>query len=279
MLAFAALASCSPASQPNALPSPDYEEFVAGVEPELAASCGFLTCHGAPLRPFRLYSPASSRLRPNVPAEELIDEEHRANYDRTRVWLAPTAAELPDLLRKPLQRGAGGAEHAGVDRFGQNVYAGREDPRWQLLLAWAEGKTMPAADGRVDAGEPGDGGAPTCAGCAVRFADVSRFINPQSCGDGASCHKADSDAGCGYPNLPAYTRDDLLASGCPDLAGRRRPEVTPCASYDWAPGDPPAFVASVKNRLFYYATKDHSAKFGPSNPAVLQQWIQCGALP
>ena len=42
-----------------------------------------------------------------------------------------------------------GADHAGVDAWGRNVYATREDPAYQALLRWVNA---------TDTGD--DGGAP-----------------------------------------------------------------------------------------------------------------------
>jgi hypothetical protein len=52
------------------------------------------------------------------------------------------AAHTPEdslFLRKPLELSAGGAAHAGRDHFGRNLFADKEDDRWQAMFAWASG--------------------------------------------------------------------------------------------------------------------------------------------
>ena len=47
------------------------------------------------------------------------------------------------LLRKPLEAQAGGQGHKGVDDLGRNVFASKQDPGWQLLLAWSKTRGAP----------------------------------------------------------------------------------------------------------------------------------------
>jgi len=41
------------------------------------------------------------------------------------------------LLRKPLDLGAGGQGHEGIDALGRNVYASKADPGYAAIEAWA----------------------------------------------------------------------------------------------------------------------------------------------
>jgi hypothetical protein len=66
------------------------------------------------------------------------DAEIEATMERARSMLV--AAARPEdslLLRKPLELSAGGAAHMGRDRFGRNLFATTDDPRYRALLTWA----------------------------------------------------------------------------------------------------------------------------------------------
>jgi hypothetical protein len=254
------------------IPALDYAAFTAQVEPELLGSCGYSNCHGAKDRPMRLYSPAGNRVRKGLPAQDgLTEEEHRANFDRVRSYAATTSADLPDLLRKPLQLEAGGAGHTGVDRFGKNVYGSKDDPRWRLLEAWVQGRLLPPDAGMpVDDGGPpldadgGIDGGPTCQqqlpyGFA---ATVGQIVNTATCSDSA-CHTqaniAAGDAGCFDPT----SCQSILLSGC---NGSRT--VRPCNPF--------------ASKLYRYTGvapfyKSHQGKLVPQHAAVIGAWIDAGA--
>lgn len=256
-----ALFPCAEPPAPTQFPAPEYGCFVNAVEPELLASCAFAGCHGKAERPMRLYSPAANRIGPNVPPDGLTEDEHRANYDRVRAYAARTSAELPDLLRKPLQLEAGGGGHGGVDPFGRNVYASKDDPRWQILRAWVEGDA--GTCGGPDAGAGDDGGVPVrCVPSVYSYAaNIAPIVNPTRCSDSA-CHTAQNvqtgDAGCFLPDSCAT----VLASGC----GTRR-SVLPC--------DFP------RSKLYLYTGvlpyKAHQGKLTSTHRQAIADWIDAGA--
>ncbi len=138
---------------PGALPpQADRQVFEAEVFPLLARDCAFPACHGNRDRFFRIY-----RLNGGpraVDAElgldtELTGAELEENYNRAVSMLAgaPTV-EKSLLLCKPLEVSAGGCGHEGVDRESRNVYATKEDPRYQTLLRWAQAaRDAPALEG------------------------------------------------------------------------------------------------------------------------------------
>jgi hypothetical protein len=259
MLALLGFVCASP-PPPTQVPVLDYDCFVT----ELLASCGFSNCHGAADRPMRLFSPAGNRLRPNLPTTELTEEEHLANYHRVRGYAAPTSAELPDLLRKPLQTEAGGSGHDGEDAFGRNVYASKEDPRWQLVSSWVSGDVGPCArEEPPDGGTPEDGGVtPTCTPGTYSYqANIAPIVNPQRCSD-SSCHTPQNvstgDAGCFLPD----SCQTVLAGGC----GSRR-SVLPC---------------DVQHSKLYLYTgvppyKAHQGKLSSAHRQSISDWIDAGA--
>jgi hypothetical protein len=250
------------------VPALDRQAFEQYVEPELMGSCGFSRCHGAEGRPLRIFALAGTRVSPSLSSNNpLTPEEHLANYQRAVSLAAATAAELPDLLRKPLQLEAGGSGHGGVDRFGQNVFASREDPRWTLLDDWVHGRLVADAgeDGGADAGS-GDGGRPPfCAPAAGPSftATIAPIVNPTRCGD-TGCHVPGThwpDAGCFDPGSCGGIR----TSGCqaPALL-----TVEPCNLFD--------------SRLYRYTGvppfyKSHQARLLPQHAAAIAAWIDGGA--
>lgn len=122
---------------------PDRARFEAEVLPILARDCAFPTCHGRPERFLRLYVPGRTRLDPATPAgAPPTQAELDADYERARGMLQPSeddpAGDAP-LLRKPLDVTAGGAPHRGLDRFGRDVFAAPDDPRYVTIRAWIEG--------------------------------------------------------------------------------------------------------------------------------------------
>jgi hypothetical protein len=150
-----ALAACA-VDPPPKLQLPTLAErgrFDTEVFPILAASCAMPACHGTELRPLRIY--ALGRLRMEGAAGALTAAEMQANYDRALVWSMETASELPDMVRKPLDRAAGGSWHAGVDPYGRNIYLSRQDPHWLTLYNWIYGRQRTAPAELVGSG--GDG--------------------------------------------------------------------------------------------------------------------------
>lgn len=117
------------------LPAADTASFFAEVEPELGASCGNPSCHGNTERPLEVYAIHYHRADPDdTYADTPLDEaEHRANFDRTRAFLAPSEPLSSQLLLKPLAPDAGGLDHGEQIA----VYLDKSDPGWILLADWA----------------------------------------------------------------------------------------------------------------------------------------------
>jgi len=144
------------------LPSPDGEQFVNEVYPLLLRDCAHVGCHGMPERFFQLYGPGRAR----IPVEQmssatrvaldytdpLVFDEVLHSYQRTISMIA-SAAQVEDslLLQKPLETQAGGQGHKGVDDFGRNVFASKQDAGWQLLLAWSKTRGSPPTVEQVNA--------------------------------------------------------------------------------------------------------------------------------
>ena len=123
-------------------PEVDRVAFEESVYPILLRDCGFPACHGSPDRFFRVFGPGRVRLDaatrlggPADPAE--VDQ----SFERARSMVeAVEVASRSLLIRKPLEVGAGGAGHEGIDRFGRDVYGSMDSPNLQQLLRWARGE-------------------------------------------------------------------------------------------------------------------------------------------
>lgn len=128
-----ALVACD--AEAPVVPAPSRAIFARDVYPILLRDCGFAGCHGDPLRSFHVFGPGRLRLDPDMDLlDPPTDDELSASYERTRAMLLRPAGEDEALLiRKP---GPGGG-HEGVDRYGHNVYLGREDPALVAIAAWA----------------------------------------------------------------------------------------------------------------------------------------------
>ena len=163
LLGLAAAIGCGSSKELSGpLPSPDGEQFVTQVYPMLLRDCAFAGCHGVEERFFQLYGPGRMRMPANQLSPETQVEldytdpanldEVRYSYDRALSMLA-SAEQVEDslLLRKPLEAQAGGQGHKGVDDLGRNVFASKQDRRWQLLLAWAKSEGSPPTAAQVSA--------------------------------------------------------------------------------------------------------------------------------
>lgn len=280
-----------PATQ---IPTLDQAAFEAQVEPELLASCAYSGCHGAPLRPLRLYSPAGERLAAGLSSNTpLTPEEHRANFLAASAAAAPSSAPLPDLLRKPLQEEAGGAGHGGVDRYGRNVYAKKDDARWRLLEAWVGGATFDgglgfgggsaggdasgggAGGGGAGGGDPmgggaasgggGVGGGAAVAAClpaaGVSYDRVGAIVTKETCAKESGCHTPENarDAGC----FVADTCETLRNAGCLQRA------VQPCN----ARGSTLVRYTGASP----YGFKSHQGVLLPIHLRAIVEWIDGGA--
>lgn len=138
-----AVMGCSSESIEPPPAAPDRARFEAEVLPILATDCAFPDCHGNPQRFFRLYVPGRTRFDPSSALlAPMTRVEIDASYERARSMLQASeddpATDAP-LVRKPLDITAGGAPHRGLDRFGRDVFASPDDPRYQAIVRWIEG--------------------------------------------------------------------------------------------------------------------------------------------
>ena len=139
--------------------TPDQQVFEDEVYPILLRDCAFSECHGAERRFLRVVGPGRSRLEGSPSDPELLRSERLLSYERTRSMLTtdpgqPLTESL--LFRKPLDVRAGGAAHEGVDVFGRDPFQTSADPRYQTILAWAEGVRFVA----LPTGTPASGSPP-----------------------------------------------------------------------------------------------------------------------
>jgi hypothetical protein len=133
-------------------PVPDRAQFETAVYPLLLRDCAFSACHGAEHRFFQVFGPGRTRLEVVGSDAERIAQERQISYERARSMLVvsdPSSILSAPLLTKPLEVGAGGASHLGVDNFGRNVFQSTADARYLMLLAWAQGTLQPPAAGAV----------------------------------------------------------------------------------------------------------------------------------
>ncbi|MFV8749653.1 hypothetical protein ACNOYE_03765 [Nannocystaceae bacterium ST9] len=139
---LALLAACEPPEASVDIPAADPDEFEAIVYPILLADCGFPACHGNPERFFTVYGPGRTRLSPEqMPYDPPTPDELALSYTRARSMLiSPEGVRKSPLLRKPLAVAAGGSRHAGEDAWGANVFATKQDPRFEALFFWAIGE-------------------------------------------------------------------------------------------------------------------------------------------
>ncbi|MBL8912269.1 MAG: hypothetical protein JNM17_16380 [Archangium sp.] len=268
------IARCAMPPPSTNVPTLDQAYFEAKVEPELIASCAFSTCHGAPLRPMRVFSLAGLRIDPSLTSNQpLTPEEHFANYKRASLAAAATSSTLPELLRKPLQIEQGGAGHGGVDRFGQNIYANKTANGWKLLEAWVNGATYDGGtDPMMDGGFEDDGGVPmdpdggVVMACmprpGVTYDQIAAIVTKVTCAKEAGCHTPENrlDAGC-------FVADDTC--GSLRMAGCVRPSVIPCDLF--------------RSKLLQYTgqrpfgVKSHQGVLLPIHAQAIAEWIDAGA--
>jgi len=116
-----ALPTQDPGQPPADQASPLYRSFVDDVQPVLAASCAFATCHGSPQSDFHLTCGSD---------QGQLD----ANFRRAMGFVAepPLDVEQSEVLLRPLDPRAGGVSHTGGVFF-----RSRDDETWQRLRDWA----------------------------------------------------------------------------------------------------------------------------------------------
>lgn len=135
------LVACSSEPTQLSIPDPGVESFALTAYPILLRDCGFPACHGNTDRFFRLFGPGRTRLDPNAISDDpATDTEIRESYTRT-ISMLVNESKINDswLLRKPLDKAAGGSGHEGEDTWGRNVYFSRDDPSYVTLVRWANG--------------------------------------------------------------------------------------------------------------------------------------------
>ncbi len=142
ILAPLACACVAPAPETNP-PPVDACAFELEVYPVLARDCGFPACHGSDERALQIFAPGRTRLDPSTPQlATATPEEIALTFDRARSLLGGArTVEESLLLRKPLAIDAGGAGHMGRDEAGRDVYRSTDAPGYQVLEAWARGRT------------------------------------------------------------------------------------------------------------------------------------------
>ena len=141
VLSFA-LAGCPSVANPYAPePMPDYNKFVADIQPFVGRACATSGCHGTLGRSLTLYSVDYLRAPPkfsDTPLDEkhLTDAELSWNFDALRMRLRDaTSADQCKLVLKCLDPTQGGIRHA-ADLV---IFADRSDPGYQMLVAWVAG--------------------------------------------------------------------------------------------------------------------------------------------
>ena len=119
--------------------------FETEIYPQLARDCGFPTCHGNEGRFFQVWAPGRARLDESTgilaaPTRAELERSYERALSMLGSYGGAATAEDSLLLRKPLEASEGGAAHQGLDAFGRNVYASKEDAGWQRIAQWARGE-------------------------------------------------------------------------------------------------------------------------------------------
>ena len=131
----------------------DVNFFRCRVQPIFDQGCDQFGCHGTDdERPLRVYSRVMWRIDPLLRGNEsmrstlpLTPEEWCRNYDSARsFWTSDPA--MSELVRQPLEPGAGGLSHVGVHLFGSTSAAD-----YQTILQWLSGASLPSCDAGFNA--------------------------------------------------------------------------------------------------------------------------------
>jgi hypothetical protein len=159
-----ALAGCGDEVWNGQAPAPDPQTFATQVYPVMLRDCAFNDCHGGSARFLQVFGPGRTRLDPmSKPEDRPTDMEISVSYQRALSMLVVEAGEPlteAELLKKPLERKAGGVAHKGVDARGRNVYQSKADPSYQVLVQWATGRPVTSSAG-AGTGAPAAGAAGT----------------------------------------------------------------------------------------------------------------------
>lgn len=132
ILALAALPALWPAS-PAAGPTLDYNFFKERVQPIFLAKrpghARCVTCHGHGAPPLQPLSPGATTWN---------EEQSRKNFAMWKLFVVPGNPLKSPMLLHPL------AIEAGGDHFhaGGRHWKSQNDPEWQTLAAWVNGKTL-----------------------------------------------------------------------------------------------------------------------------------------
>jgi len=131
----------------------DVNFFQCRVQPILDYGCDQFGCHGTDdARPLRVYSRVMWRIDPLLRGNEsgramdpLTAQEWCRNYDSARsFWTSDPA--MSELVRQPLEPGAGGLSHVGV-----HLFANTSDADYQTILQWLSGATLASCDAGFNA--------------------------------------------------------------------------------------------------------------------------------
>lgn len=148
MLALVAPGCSQDFSKPATYARGNDNEFTNFVMPVLWRDCGFQACHGSGERFFRIYGLGRTRLdqgqtecRVGAPMPPCYYDTLNGSERDFSLQSAQSFIDIDNpadslLLRKPLAVAAGGADHAGVDKFGRNVYRTPDDDGFLVLQRW-----------------------------------------------------------------------------------------------------------------------------------------------
>jgi hypothetical protein len=145
VLGLAPLAACQKDLDAPLEPAElDRPFFDCRVQPVLTKYCAALACHGDSKRYFKLFARNRLRIAGDEPERNVFmrAEERQHNYDAARAFVDRAAPDRSLLLMKPLDEAAGGAFHVGANLYkAGDVFAGTDDPDYQVLAQWIAGAT------------------------------------------------------------------------------------------------------------------------------------------
>ena len=119
-------------------PMPDYNVFIAQIQPFVGRSCAFSGCHGTRGESLTLYAVDYLRA-PSQFSDTPLDEKHLTdaeiswNFDALRMRIRDaSSAEQSRLVLKCLDPKQGGIRHGGD----VVIFADRTDPGYKMLVSW-----------------------------------------------------------------------------------------------------------------------------------------------